>query len=58
MGNTYSEHKSLHKYTRVPRGQEHDSSDASEEGYAVLCAGCEGSKGNGTRQLRSPCCTV
>ena len=29
-----------------------------EEGYAELCAGCEGSERDGTMPFRSPCCTV
>ena len=37
--------------------KEHDRSSAGEEGYAVLCAGCEGIKRNGTRPLRSLCGT-
>ena len=47
MGNTYFEHKSLHKYTGVIRGQEHDRSGAGEEGY-------EGSERNRMMPLRSP----
>ena len=45
---THFKHRSLHKYTRV----------AGEEGYAVICVGCEGSERYGTRPFRSPCCTV
>ena len=31
---------------------------AGEEGYAALCAECEGTERNRTRPLRSPYCTV
>ena len=41
MGNTYFEHKNLHKYTKVTRGKDHDRSSA------VLCAGYEGNGRNG-----------
>ena len=63
MGNTYFEHKNLHKYTRMARGQdgeevEHNRTGAGEEGYAAFCAGCEGRERNLTMHLRSPCCTV
>ena len=64
VGNTYFKHKSLHKYTRVAKGQdiaevnEHDKSSGGEEGYAELCEGCEGNERNGMRHLRSPCYTV
>ena len=57
MSNTYFEHRSLHKYIRVGRGQygeggkEHDKSGAGEEGFPALCAGCEGSERDGTRPL-------
>ena len=43
-GNTYFKHNSLHKYTRVARGQ---------DGVDVTCAACER---NGIKPLRSPCC--
>ena len=44
--------------SRRSGGKEHDRSDASEEGYNVICAGCEGGEKNGTSPLRPPCCTV
>ena len=43
------------KGPRWSEGKEHDRSGAGEEGYT---AGCEGSERNGTRPLRSSCCTV
>ena len=55
---THFEHRSLHKYTKVARGQEHDRSGAGEEGYAALCARCEGRERNQIWPLRSTCCTV
>ena len=59
VGNTYYKNRSLHKYTsRRSGGKEHDKSDAGKEGYAALCARCEGGGINGTRPLRSPCGTV
>ena len=62
MCNTYLEHMSLHKYTRVARGQDgvevKSMTDLVKKLYANLCAGCEGSERNGTRPLRSPFCTV
>ena len=39
-------------------GKEHDRSGAREEGYAAVCAGCEGGERNGMWPLRSPCCTL
>ena len=57
VGNTYFEHKSG-EGLRWSGCKEHDRSGAGEEGYAPFCAGCEGSKRNGTRDLRSPCCNV
>ena len=47
LDNTYIKHKSLHKHTRVARGQDaaNDRSCAEEQGYAVLHAGCERRKG-------------
>ena len=38
--------------------KEHDRSNAGEEGYAVICARWEGGKTDGTRPLRSQCCTM
>ena len=67
MGNAYFKHRSLHKYTRVARGQngveikidgDGDISSAGEETYAAICAGCEGDKRNGTRPLGPRCCTL
>ena len=57
VGNKYFEHRSLHKYTMVARGQDGHRSGVGEEGYA-LCAECEVSERNGKRPLRSPCCTL
>ena len=54
---THVKQRSLHKYPRVERGQEHDRSSAGEEGYAVISAGCEG-KRNETRPLRPTFCTM
>ena len=58
VGNTYSKHRSLHEYTRVARdqggveeGKEQDRSGAGEEGYAVLCEGCEARERNGSRTM-------
>ena len=39
-------------------GNDHNISDAVKEKYAALCAGCEGSKRNGTKPLISSCSTV
>ena len=50
VGNTFFKHRSL--------GKEYDRSSTGEEGYAVLCVGCEGSEGNGTTPIRSPCGTI
>ena len=58
VGDTYFKYISFLKYTREPKGQEHNRSGADEEGYAVLCAECEGSERNGMRPFRSPCGTV
>ena len=61
MGNTHFKDRGLHKYTRMTRGRddvEHDKSGAGEEGYAVICAGCEGSERDGTWPFRPPCYTV
>ena len=46
------------KGSRWGEGKEHDRSGAGEEGYAALCAGCEGSERNGMKSIRSPCGTV
>ena len=43
------------KRSRLSGGKEHDRSGAGKEGYAEICAGCEGSERNGMRPLRSPC---
>ena len=40
------------------KGKEHDRAGAEEEGFSALYAGCESSTRNGTRPLRSPCCTA
>ena len=61
MGKTYFRHKSLHKYTRLARGQ--DGVKVKNMIDLVLvndakCAGCEGNERNGTRPLRPPSCTV
>ena len=53
VSKTYFKHRSLHKYTRLARGsgrsrgKEAHISGVSEELYAALCAGCEGSTWNG-----------
>ena len=39
-------------------GKENDRSGAGKEEYAALSAGRDSSGRNGTRLLRSPCCTV
>ena len=36
----------------------HDRSCAGEEGYATICANCEGGERDGSRPLRPLCCTV
>ena len=51
-GNTYFE---CGKGPRWSGGKVHDRYGAGEEGYAVFCAGYEGSVKNGMRHLRSPC---
>ena len=38
--------------------KEYDRSSAGEEGYAAICAGCEGGERDGMRPFRPPCCTV
>ena len=56
VGNTYFKHRNLLKYTRGQGGvggKGYDRSGAGEEGYAALCARCEGSERNDTRSLRS-----
>ena len=48
------------KGSRRSTGNQHNrygSGEESEEGYVALCAGCEASKWNGTRPLRSLCST-
>ena len=60
VGNTYFNHR-IHKGgkgTRQSGGKEHDKSLTGEEGYAAICAGCDGGEGNGTIPLRSLYCTV
>ena len=64
VGNTYFKHRSLHKYTRVAKGQ--DGVEVKSMIDPVLVkkdmlrynAGCEGSERNGSRPLRPPCCTA
>ena len=46
------------KGSRRSGDKEHDRSGPGENGYAVICAGCEGGDRDGTRPLRTPCCTV
>ena len=46
------------KESRRSGGKEDDISGASEERYAALRAGREGSKRNETRPIRSPCSFV
>ena len=52
---TYFKYKSLHNYTREGSRQsgykEHNRSSAGEEGYATMCAGCEGDERNSMRPL-------
>ena len=43
------------KYPRVARTRDDDRSGACEEGYAVICTGCEGGERGGTRPLRPLC---
>ena len=59
----YTFSTSLHKYTRVARGQ--DGVEVKSMIDLVLvkkdflsCTGSEGSESNGMRPLRSPFCTV
>ena len=40
------------------KGKEHGRSSADGEGFAAICAGCEGGEKDGTRPLRPPCCTM
>ena len=63
VGKPYFKKRSLHKYTRVVRGQDggskdNDISSVGEEGYNVICERCESSKRNGARPFRPPYCTV
>ena len=61
VGKTYFKHRSLYKYTKSGKGarrSEGKHHGAGKEGYAVICGECEGCQRNGTRPLRSPCCTV
>ena len=63
VGNTYFKHRSLCKYTRVARGHggveiKSMRSNVGEEGYAAICAGCEGNERDGKRTLRSLCSTL
>ena len=46
------------KVSRWSGDKEHDRSSDGEEGYAAMCAGCDGSERDGMRHLRPPCCTV
>ena len=39
-------------------GKEHDSSNAGEEGYDGICAGCKSGERNETRPLRPPFFTM
>ena len=50
--------KNVMEVCAVSGGKEHNRSNANEEVYAALCAECEGNERNGTRPLRSLCCTV
>ena len=62
--NTLLEHNSLHKCTRMAKGQEGVKVKsmidlvAGEKGYVALCSECEGSERNGTWPLGSPYCTA
>ena len=49
-GYTYFKHKTG-KGARRSGGKEHNRSSAGEEGYAAICAGCEGGERNGMRPL-------
>ena len=40
------------KGSRWSGGKEHDRSNDGKEGYAVICAGYNGSETNGTRCIR------
>ena len=64
MGNAYFKHRSLHKYTRVARGEDRlevksmiDLVLVKKPGYAVIYAGCEGGQRDEMRPFR-PTCTV
>ena len=57
---TYFKHRSVHKYTRVARGQDRVETKtmidlACEEGYAAICGGCDDGERDGTRPLRRAC---
>ena len=64
VGNTYFKHRSLHKYTRVVRGQ--DGVDIKSMIDLVLVKknmlrylqDVRGSERDGMKPLRLPCCTV
>ena len=55
---THTSNIRIYKGSRWTVGKEHDRPGAGEEEYAAFCVECEGSERNGTRHLRSPCCTV
>ena len=64
MGNTYFEHMSFHKYTRMTRGKYGVEVKIMKilvlvkKDMIYLCTGYEANERNGTRPLRSSCCTV
>ena len=58
VGNKYFEHKSLLTYAGMATGQDGLEVKSMIEGYVAICARYEGSERNGTRSLRSPCCTL
>ena len=60
VGNTYFKHKSLHKYTRVTRGQDRMEVNGMKEpllGKKDVWRLVH-SERNVTGPFRSPCCTV
>ena len=66
VGNTYFKHRSLHKYTKVARGEDGIGVKSMVDLVVVKKdilryvqdVGCDGSEKNGMRPLRSLCDTV
>ena len=58
VGNTYFKQRSLHKYTRVAKGQDgveiKSMTDLVTEGYAAIYTECEDGERDGRRPLRPP----